>query len=51
LNETGTDIITHCNSIILDNNKKIPTFVKDELKNGNTEAIKTDGKQKLNDLV
>ena len=24
LSDTGADIITHCNSIILDNNKKIP---------------------------
>tara|TARA_B110000285_G_scaffold233260_1_gene306488 strand:+ start:5125 stop:5754 length:630 start_codon:yes stop_codon:yes gene_type:complete len=51
LNETGTDIITHCNSILLDNNKKIPDVLKDELKNGNSGAVKTEGKQKLNDLV
>jgi hypothetical protein len=31
LNDTGTDIITHCNSIILENNKKIPDVLEKEL--------------------
>jgi len=31
LNDTGTYIITHCNSIILENNKKIPDTIVDEL--------------------
>ena len=31
LNDTGTDIITHCNSIILENNKKIPEVLEKEL--------------------
>jgi len=31
LNGTGTDIIAHCNSIILENNKKVPEVLVGEL--------------------
>ena len=46
LNDTGTDIITHCNSIILENNRKIPECLANAL-----EDIKNEKKRNGKDTT